>query len=195
MSQGDQLRKLGLGRKRAEPVLGLLCFLLPCGFLLHGVVLWHRPVSGGLLTGGRWRGALSEQPALRPGVDAAVAGAVARRAGGPVDADRQHMGLHRAFGSLAPADGLPGGGGLCINECFDRVQWPAGLSGSTHSGGSGIDRHQPGWRLQNLQHGLYGCVAKIGEKEKRPSDLLRRNPRQRTQRLCEEIEPEREYLL
>src|SRR5260370_39439917 len=107
VSQGDQSLQRGVWGQRAEPVLGLPRFLLPCGLLLGGAVLWQRLSGGRLLTRGCRDRALGEQPALGPGVDAAVAGAVELRAGGPVDAQRQHLRLHRAFGALAPAHGLP----------------------------------------------------------------------------------------
>ncbi len=121
VSQGDQSLQRGVWGQRAEPVLGLLRCLLPCGLLLRGVVRWRRLVGGRLWIRGRGNRALGEQPALWPGVDAAVAGAVELRAGGPVDAQRQHLGPHRAFGALAPANGLPGRLGLGLDELFDRI--------------------------------------------------------------------------
>ena len=78
MSQSDEVCEQGLRRQRAEPVLGLRDFLLICDVWLGAVSRWHRLVSGQLLTLSYGRGALSQQPAFRAGVDAAMAGAVSR---------------------------------------------------------------------------------------------------------------------
>src|SRR5260221_3645533 len=88
VSQGDQSLQRGVWGQRAEPVLSLLRFLLPCGLLLRATVLWQRLSGDRLWTCGCGDRALGEQPALGPGVDAAVAGAVELRPGGPVAAQR-----------------------------------------------------------------------------------------------------------
>src|SRR5260370_18391168 len=97
VSQGDQSLQRGVWGQRAEPVLGLLRFLLPCGLLLRGAVLWQRLSGGRLLTRGCRDRAPGEQPALRPGRHAAAARALEPGAGGAVDAQRPRLRLHRAF--------------------------------------------------------------------------------------------------
>src|SRR5260370_41866253 len=83
VSQGDQSLQRGVWGQRAEPVLGLLRCLLPCGLLLRGVVRWRRLVGGRLWIRGRGNRALGAQPALWPAGDAAVAGAVGADAPSP----------------------------------------------------------------------------------------------------------------
>src|SRR5260370_7111912 len=66
VSQGDQSLQRGVWGQRAEPVLGLPRFLLPCGLLLGGAVLWHRLSGGGLLPLGSRNRPPAHQPAPRP---------------------------------------------------------------------------------------------------------------------------------
>src|SRR5260370_35914765 len=107
VSQGDQSLQRGVWGQRAEPVLGLLRFLLPCGLLLGGAVLWQRLSGGRLLTRGCGNRALGEQPALGSGVDAAVAGAVEPPARRPGGGRRHPLRPPRACGSPPPAQALP----------------------------------------------------------------------------------------
>src|SRR5260370_39178625 len=89
VSQGDQSLQRGVWGQRAEPVLGLLRFLLPCGLLLRGAVLWQRLSGARLLTRACGNRALGEQPALESGVDAPVAGTRYVRDRSPLQAQRQ----------------------------------------------------------------------------------------------------------
>src|SRR5260370_3925692 len=108
MGKQTQARERGRLWQHTEPVFDLLfCVLLR----LNRSGLWvisHR--------------AFGQEPAFRSGVDARVAGAVQRGAGGPVGAQSHGLDLHRAFGSLSPADGVPGGRGLGPDQLFDRIR-------------------------------------------------------------------------
>src|SRR5437667_11269621 len=110
MGQQNQTLQRGVCGQHAEPVFDLLFFLLLNRSHLR------------VISYGCWHRAFGQEPAFRSRVDATVAGAVQRGASGPVDAQSHGLDLHRAFRSLPPVDGLPGGGGLRLDQLFDRVQ-------------------------------------------------------------------------
>src|SRR5438132_6640462 len=75
MGQQNQTLQRGIFGQHTEPVFDLLFFLL---------LRLHR--SGWrVISPSFWHGAFGQQPAFRSRVDARVAGAVQRGAGGPVD--------------------------------------------------------------------------------------------------------------
>src|SRR5260370_17568701 len=112
MGQQDEAVQGGVFGQDAEPVFDLLFFRR------------LRRVLGGLRGSfdGFGYGTFGQQPAFGSGVNTAVAGTVQRGAGSPVDTQSHGLDLHRAFGSLAPTDGVPGGGGQGLDQRFDRVQ-------------------------------------------------------------------------
>src|SRR5258708_22829902 len=118
--------------QQAEPVLDLLLLDL------------LRLNRGGLrvISHGFWPRAFGQQPALRPGVNARVTGAVQGGARGPMHTQSHRLDLHRAFGALAPRDGLPGRGGQGLDQLLDRVKrgrtrlsWPPPSLGNERPGG------------------------------------------------------------
>src|SRR5258706_987193 len=112
MSQQDQALQGSLLWQHAEPVLDLL-FLDLLRLNRGGLrVISHR----------FWHRAFGQQPAFRPGVHARVTGAVQGGASGPMHTQSYRLDLHRAFGALAPADGLPGTGGQGLDQLLDRVK-------------------------------------------------------------------------
>src|SRR5260370_1750223 len=107
VSQGDQSLQRGVWGQRAEPVLGLLRFLLPCGLLLRSAVLWQWLSGGRLLTRGCGNRALGEQPALGSGMHAAVAGAGDLNAAAPADAPPPHLPLPPSLSAPPPSSAPP----------------------------------------------------------------------------------------